>query len=154
MNYDPLHAAIGPAFTAAFQEYYHNELQFGRDLEYQILAAGLLPEWDWSHAPPDQEGGFGFRKLPFVNASADLAYAMGQNPHMKLLVQIGYFDLATPFGTIEYALDHLDLPPAQRANIRIAYYQAGHMAYIHPPSRAQFKDDLARFIRDATVRSS
>ncbi len=153
MNYDPLHAAIGPAFTAAFQEYYHNELQFGHDLEYQILAAGLLPEWDWSHAPPNNEGGFGFAKLPFVNASADLAYAMGQNPHMKLLVQVGYFDLATPFGTIEYALDHLDLAPAQRANIRVAYYQAGHMAYIHPPSRAQFKDDLARFIRDATVRS-
>lgn len=154
MNYDPLHAAIGPAFTAAFQSYYHTELQFGQDLEYQVIAAELFAEWDWSHAPPSHADGFGFRKLPFANASADLAYAMGQNPHMKVLVQAGYFDLATPIGAIEYALEHLDLPPAQRANMSIKYYQAGHMAYIHPPSRAQFKHDLAHFIRDATRRST
>jgi carboxypeptidase C (cathepsin A) len=152
MNYDPLQAAIGPAFSAAFQAYYHYELQFGQDIEYQIIAAGLFAEWDWSHAPPSHTDGFGFHKLPFANASADLAYAMGQNPHMKLLVQAGYFDLATPIGAIEHALDHLDLPPAQRANVRIKYYQAGHMAYIHPPSRAQFKRDLADFIHDATQR--
>jgi carboxypeptidase C (cathepsin A) len=79
---------------------------------------------------------------------------MGQNPHMKVLVQAGYFDLATPIGAIEYALEHLDLSPAQRANLSMKYYQAGHMAYIHPPSRAQFKHDLAHFIRDATQRST
>jgi carboxypeptidase C (cathepsin A) len=72
---------------------------------------------------------------------------------MKLLVQIGYFDLATPLGAIEYAIDHLNIPPDLQANITVAYYEAGHMAYIHPPSRAKFKQDLVRFIQDATVRS-
>jgi carboxypeptidase C (cathepsin A) len=151
MNYDPLSAAITPAFTAAFLSYYHDELQFGRDREYRILSEEMFNNWDWSHAPPNQESALGARKLPFAKTSADLAWAMSQNPHMKLLVQIGYFDLATPVGAIEYALDHLDLQPAQRANITVAYYEAGHMAYIHPPSRAQFKQDLARFIREATT---
>jgi carboxypeptidase C (cathepsin A) len=34
----------------------------------------------------------------------------------------------------------------------VAYYEAGHMAYIHPPSRAKFKQDLAAFIQVATAR--
>ncbi len=151
MNYDPFDAAVGPAFVAAFLSYYHDELLFGRDLEYWVLRE-LYLKWDWSHAPPSDEASLAGGKLPFVNTSADLARAMGQNPHMKVLVQIGYFDLATPLGAIEYALDHLDIQPAQRENITVAYYEAGHMAYIHPTSRVTFKQDLARFIQDATRR--
>jgi carboxypeptidase C (cathepsin A) len=71
---------------------------------------------------------------------------MVQNPGMRVLVQQGYFDLATPYGVTEYVLNHMDLSPELRRNITVEYYEAGHMMYVHPPSMAEFKRDVAVFI--------
>ncbi|MEE4301000.1 MAG: hypothetical protein V2J24_16285 [Pseudomonadales bacterium] len=71
---------------------------------------------------------------------------MQQNPNMRLLVQQGYYDLATPYGATQYFLDHMELAPRQRANVTLRMYEAGHMMYVHPDSMARFKDDLAAFI--------
>ncbi len=147
MSYDPFNSAVGAAFTATFLDYYHNELDFGRDMEYKV-SGGLWSEWDWSHSTPDS-GSF---KVPVPDTSLDLARAMGQNPHMKLLVQQGYYDLATPQAATEYDLEHMDLLPEQRRNVTVAYYEAGHMMYLHPPSLVKYKEDLARFIVDACAR--
>jgi len=65
---------------------------------------------------------------------------------MKVLVQTGYFDLACPYRTAEYAVEHLNVSPAVRANVTIEYYEAGHMMYVHEPSMRKFKEDLARFV--------
>ena len=104
--------------------------------------------WDWKHRQPDT-GGFA---LPFPNTSVDLARAMGKNPGMRVLVQQGYYDLATPQLATEYYIDHMDLLPEQRENIAIEYYEAGHMMYQHPPSLVKYKEDLARFIEASTSR--
>ena len=32
----------------------------------------------------------------------------------------------------------------------MGYYEAGHMMYIHMPSLAKMKDDLAKFIQEAS----
>ncbi len=145
MSYDPFNSAVSAAFTGSFLDYYHNELEFGRDLEYKV-SGGVWRKWDWGHATPDS-GSF---KIPVPDTSVDLARAMGQNPHMKLLVQQGYYDLATPQVATEYALEHMDLLPEQRENISVEYYEAGHMMYLHPPSLVKYKADLAAFIREAS----
>lgn len=150
MEYDPFNSAVGPAFTSAFLDYYHRELGFGQDREYRV-SGNVWSQWDWSHAPPGG-GMFGARKVPFPNTTPDLARAMGQSPGMKLMVMQGHFDLATPQAATEYALDHMDLQPEQRANVSIEYYDAGHMMYLHPPSLVKFKEDLARFITGACSR--
>ena len=144
MSYDPMFAAIGPPFTAAFLDYYHAELDFGRDMEY-VVSGGFWGQWDWGHRQADLDG----FKIPHPNTSVDLAYAMGKNPHMKVLVQQGYYDLATPQVATEYAIEHMDIPAEQRENITIEYYEAGHMMYLHEPSLKKFKDDLARFVLDS-----
>lgn len=149
MDYDPFNAAVAPAFTSAFHAYYHDELEFGRDMEYRV-SGGLFEQWDWSHSTPGV-GGFS-NEVPFPNTAFDLARAMGQSPHMKVLVQQGRYDLATPQAATEYAIEHMDLLPEQRENVTLAYYDAGHMMYLHPPSLEKFKDDLARFIVDACRR--
>ena len=69
-------------------------------------------------------------------------------PHMKVLIQQGYFDLATPFFVLEYVLSHMDLDAEQRARITVEMYDAGHMMYVHPPSLAKYKQDLAKFVLD------
>ncbi len=47
-------------------------------------------------------------------------------------------------------LAHLDIPEELRANISSAYYEAGHMMYVHEPSRVQQSKDLAEFIAIAS----
>jgi carboxypeptidase C (cathepsin A) len=65
---------------------------------------------------------------------------------MKVLVQHGYFDLATPYRATEYFIDQMPLPESLRSNVSIKYYEAGHMMYVHPPSLLKFRKDLASFI--------
>ncbi len=40
----------------------------------------------------------------------------------------------------------MDLDQEQRARIEIAMYEAGHMMYVHSPSLAKFKADLAKLV--------
>jgi carboxypeptidase C (cathepsin A) len=60
-----------------------------------------------------------------------------------------FFDLATPYYATWYTFNHLGLDPSLQGNISMGYYEAGHMMYIHIPSLAQFKADLAGFVRSA-----
>jgi len=140
--YDPMLSAIGPGYLAAFMDYYQTDLEVTDVGNYTVFGR-LFVNWDWSHQQPDM-GGF---KLPFPNTAVDLAFAMKQNPSMRVLVQQGYYDLATPHLATEYFVDHLDVPDELRDNISIAYYEAGHMMYIHEPSMVKYKQDLAGFIR-------
>ena len=79
---------------------------------------------------------------------------MAKNPHMKVFVAYGYFDLATPFHAVEYTFNHLDLAPELRRNIRWADYEAGHMMYIHEPSLEKLKKDVDSFYDFALARGS
>jgi carboxypeptidase C (cathepsin A) len=140
--YDPMLTAIGPGYLAAFMDYYQNDLEV-EDIGNYTVFGNIFLQWDWSHRQPDLAG----FKLPFPNTAVDLAYAMRQNPSMRVLVQQGYYDLATPHLATEYFMDHLEIPDELRGNIEYATYEAGHMMYIHEASMAKYKEDLAKFIR-------
>jgi carboxypeptidase C (cathepsin A) len=142
MDYDPFFPAIGPAYTAAFLDYMHTELEFGRDEEYRVSAFDV--KWDWQHKQPGVDEWI----TPFPNTVPDLALAMTMNPGLHVLVQQGWYDLATPYLATVHDLEHLDITPEARKRIRFASYEAGHMMYVHGPSLAKFRDDLAGFIRD------
>ncbi|MGI9202619.1 MAG: S10 family peptidase [Woeseiaceae bacterium] len=141
MDYDPFNTGVGPAFTAGFMHYYTNDLGFRQDRKYSV-SGGVGQDWDWLHTLPS-----GQRTL-ITNTAVDLATTMTLYPHMKVLVQQGYFDLATPFYVLDYVLSHMDLDEEQRARITVEMYEAGHMMYVHPPSLAKFKQDLAKFVLD------
>jgi carboxypeptidase C (cathepsin A) len=68
---------------------------------------------------------------------------------MKVLFVSGYYDLATPFMTADYTIDHLNLSPELRANIQHVYFDAGHMVYQVPAARQQLHNDFAAFIQSA-----
>jgi carboxypeptidase C (cathepsin A) len=69
-----------------------------------------------------------------------------------VLVAAGYYDMATPYFAMEYTLNHMNLDPSQRNNIRTTYYEAGHMMYIDLKSLARLKEDVASFLRSAMTR--
>ncbi len=144
MPYDPYGSAIAPAIVATFNDYYRQELKVESDRPY-LLSGNVGRDWDDRHNQP------GTGRLPFANTVVDLSQAMTLNPRMKVLVQTGYFDLACPYRAVEYAIEHLAVAPEVRGNVEIAYYDAGHMMYVHPPSMRKFKSDVAAFV-DANAR--
>jgi carboxypeptidase C (cathepsin A) len=141
-RYDPFFPAVGPAFMATFNDYYREELGVKTDRRY-IGSAGLWSSWKQEHKEPGSWG-----TTPVPNTAVDLAYAMTQNPNMRVLVQQGHFDLATPYGATQYFIDHMDLPESLRKNLTLELYPAGHMMYLQPESMSKFRRDLAAFIGD------
>lgn len=145
MSYDPYSSAVAPAIVATFNDYYRQELKVDSDREY-VLSGNLYRDWDQRHEQPDVHG-----KVPYPNTIVDLSHTITMNPKMKVLVQSGYFDLACPYRTVEYAIEHLDVAPNLRGNVTIEHYDAGHMMYVHPASMQKFKRDVDAFI-DANGR--
>ena len=143
---DPQSNSISPAFTAAFMNYYTVELKVPKDKTYNTGAYVFSDfNWDWKH--PRSYGLFGDAATP--NTGPDLVNAMSNNPHLKVLVLNGIYDLATPFYGTEYTFNHLGLEKKIKDNITMKYYEAGHMMYIHNPSAAAFKKDVSNFIAGA-----
>jgi carboxypeptidase C (cathepsin A) len=135
---DPSYSAIQGPYTAAANHYLRTELEYHSDLPYEILTDRVHP---WSYA--DFEG----RSVSVVD---DLAAAMRANPFLKVHVAFGYHDGATPFAAAEHVLAHLRIPESARGNISRRYYPAGHMMYVHEPSRVAQSADLAAFVAWAT----
>jgi carboxypeptidase C (cathepsin A) len=77
----------------------------------------------------------------------DLAAAMKTNPNLKILLNGGYYDLATPFYEGIYEMQHLQIPRKLQANIEYKQYESGHMVYAHPASLKVLHDTVAAFIR-------
>jgi carboxypeptidase C (cathepsin A) len=80
----------------------------------------------------------------------ELKDALTKNPHMKVLIASGYYDLATPYRAVEHTLAGMSLDPSLRKNISIERYDAGHMMYVHGPSLHKLKRDGAALIERAT----
>ncbi|EQD48856.1 peptidase S10 serine carboxypeptidase, partial [mine drainage metagenome] len=83
----------------------------------------------------------------FTNVAPDLAAAMRYNPHLKVQIENGYYDLATPFYATEYTVEHMGLPPALQKNISLNFYDCGHMLYEQPQSIKELHANLVKFIR-------
>jgi carboxypeptidase C (cathepsin A) len=141
---DPQSSAVTGAFTAAFNTYVRDELKFGQDKTYHAISEGVGSNWDWKHQ--SSRRGF-FPGSP--NVEGDLVQALLANPHLQVEVENGYFDMATPFFATEYTMDHLGLPVPLQKNIRLQYYDAGHMMYLRDEDLAKLKSNISAFIEGA-----
>jgi carboxypeptidase C (cathepsin A) len=74
------------------------------------------------------------------------------NPHLQVEVENGLYDLATPFMATEYTMEHLGLPDKLQKNIRLQYYDAGHMMYLRDEDLVKLKANIAGFIDGASKR--
>ena len=136
-DYDPQSSAISSAYVALFNQYVRNTLKYGEGQTY-------LPEADFG-------GGFiwDFKRqgFPLLNVSNDLATAMKTNPKLKVLVNGGYYDLATPFYAAMYEDKHLPISDKIAANIEYSWYESGHMVYVKDECLKQLHDRVAAFIK-------
>ena len=137
---DPSYAVIQGPYTAAFNHYVREDLEFQSDLPYEILTDRVRP---WSFAPFANQ---------YLNVAEDLRKAMARNPALQVFVGFGYYDLATPYFAAEYTFDHLGFEPGYAERVTKAYYEAGHMMYIRRVDREKLKTDLAAFLRKASAQ--
>ncbi len=134
---DPSYAApLGP-YTALLNEYLRVDLGFDEERQYEVLSMKVNEDWKWE-MPEGKTGGY-------LNVVGELRRAMLDHPHLRVFFANGYYDLATPFFAAEHAASHLGSEPHVRANVTEAFYEAGHMMYLHPPSRARLRSDLRAF---------
>jgi carboxypeptidase C (cathepsin A) len=133
-EFDPSMAAIIGPYTAALNDYVRTELSFESDLPYEILTERVYP---WSYAQFENA---------YVEVAETLRKAMTTNPALKVYVANGYFDLATPYFATRYTFNHLGLDPSLQGNLRMGYFEAGHMMYIHLPSLEKLKAELIDFL--------
>lgn len=133
-EYDPSYASVQGAFTAAWNQYVRADLKFESDLPYEVLTNRVNP---WNYDDFENR---------YVNVADTLREAMTQNAALKIFVGAGYYDLATPFFTVEYTLDHMGLDPKFRDHISMNYYEAGHMMYTQLKSLEKARQDISKFM--------
>jgi carboxypeptidase C (cathepsin A) len=132
-EYDPSYAAVQGTFTEGFNSYARGELKFESDLPYEILTGKVQP---WNYGTANNR---------YLNVAPALRSAMTENPALRVFVANGYYDLATPFAATQYTVNHLGSDRALLDRVTMAYYEAGHMMYVHHPSLVKLKKDAAAF---------
>ena len=144
-DYDPQAAALSSAYVSAFNDYVRNELHYGADRQFKP-SIGTFRTWNFQHQEPGQT------QMPpsarqGTNVMPDLANAMKANPTLKIQLNGGYFDLATPFYQGIYEMHHLPIPDNLQSNIEYHYYDSGHMVYAKDASLKELHENVADFIR-------
>ena len=133
-EHDPSISALMPPYVGTFNQYVRTELGYKTDLEYNVFNK-VFQDWNWGSAG---------QGMP--DTSEALRKAISKNPHTRVYIASGFYDLATPYLATEYTLNHMGLDGALKANFETSEYEAGHMMYIHGPSLERLKSDIARFV--------
>lgn len=135
-EYDPSDSQVSGPIATVVTAYLRGELGYKTNVPFAQDSGDVNGAWQW-----DQ---FGTERL------SSLRSAMYRNPYMKVLVDMGYFDLAVPVTTVQQSLNQMALDPRLAENITKAYYPAGHMMYVDQACRVKFHDVLAKFIAMAS----
>lgn len=135
-EYDPSYTIIQAPFTAAVNAYLRGELGFESDVPYEVLNGARVRPWNYGDDGNNH----------YVDVASRLRATMSWNRDMRVLLASGYYDMATPFAAAEWTLDHMGLDPSLAANVRTTRYEAGHMMYIHPPSRDRLAAELRALV--------
>ena len=131
-EFDPSYTNILGPFAAAANASIRTDLGYEFDLPYKILGG---VSWNWNDYPGN-----------FVDLEDRLAGALKENQKLRVLLCLGWRDLAVPPDTALYSVSQLPIPESLRKNIRIEYYEAGHMMYLNQPDAEKLRKDIVSFI--------
>lgn len=142
IQYSAMTAAISAAFISTINTYLHATLKYGEEKVYAAFGDNIFQQWNLLHQVPGKEN------KNLSNVMPDLARAMIYDPGMKVMLNMAYFDLGTPYFQGLYEMRHLPIPAGLKKNISYAFYHSGHMVYLHPESLKQLHDNVAKFIEE------
>ena len=107
-------------------------------MTYQPRLLSINSAWQWQTQKGSSTG---------TNVSNNLATAMKTDPRLQIMVNGGYFDLATPFFAAEYEDKHPPIPASPAKNIEYDWYRSGHMIYVNESAGKLLHDRIAAFIQ-------
>ncbi len=119
------------SFTPAINYYIREHLKFKTDIKYNMF--GPVSPWDSRNN----------------NTRENLRKAMAENPFLKVMFQVGYFDGATTYFGSKYTMWQLD--PSGKLKDRLSFkgYRSGHMMYLRKADLKTATEDLRAFIKNS-----
>ncbi|MBT8247199.1 MAG: peptidase S10, partial [Acidimicrobiia bacterium] len=128
-------------YTAGINQQLRQEIGVDTDREYHLLSYEVFNSWKLdieSHAFESN-----------VGATDDLRYGMSLNPHLKVFITHGRYDLVTPFFTTDRIRNLMRLDPDVAARLTVEHYPGGHMFYAWEDSRIAFRRSMGEFYEQA-----
>jgi carboxypeptidase C (cathepsin A) len=136
--FDPGIDAIMAPFASAAMAYMAEGLGVQETARYEILSDIAHKAWNWNRGEARGNG--------FCSTSDDLSRALRRNPHLRVLVASGRYDLGTPYSATDWSLAQLDVPPSVLARVEHRYYDAGHMMYTRQADLQAMHADLSAWL--------
>ncbi|TAG71387.1 MAG: peptidase S10, partial [Burkholderiales bacterium] len=118
---------------------FQSSLGIASDQKYAVFSDIAHKEWNWLQG--ESKGN------SYTTTSNSLARALRRNPHLRVLVASGYYDLGTPYSASDWSLARLDLTPEVMSRITHHYYDAGHMMYTRTDDLLKLEADLKRWLQ-------
>ncbi len=137
-EFDPGIEALVPPYTMAAHAYMSESLGVDVQARYEVLSMEAHKFWDWNRG--EQKGN------SFTSTSPDLSRALRRNPHLRVLVASGVYDLGTPYSASHWSLAQLDIPAQVHTRVTHHYYDAGHMMYTREADMKKLKGDLVAWL--------
>ena len=136
--FDPGIDAIASPYAMAAMDYFQQGLGLSIERRYELLSSDTHKAWNWNRGEE--------RGNAFCSTSDDLSRALRRNPHLRVLVASGRYDLGTPYSATDWSLAQLDVPPQVLARVEHRCYDAGHMMYTRQADLEQLHADLGRWL--------
>jgi carboxypeptidase C (cathepsin A) len=141
---DPSIDALAAPYTMAAQSYFAGTLGLPAQQRYHVLSEEVYKKWKWNRG--EQKGN------SYACTSPDLARALRRNPHLRVLVASGHYDLGTPYSATNYSLSQVDVPPEVAKRISHHYYDAGHMMYTRSADLSKLHSDLSAWLKTSEAK--
>ena len=133
---DPVLEGFEAPVTSGMLTIYADKLNWRPDMVYHLSNDAAFAAWDW---------GRGMGRPESLSA---LQAARSLDPHLRVLIAHGLYDLRTPYFTTVRQLRLLP-PLAGAVPVRLSVYPGGHMFYFVDQSRKMLHDDAQGLLRDA-----
>lgn len=134
---DPTLIGIERIFASGINHLLRSQIGLTSERRYELLSNEVNNAWKRD----EQKHVFDTN----VGATDDLRYAMSINPHMKVLITHGFYDMVTPYYTSDRLVAQMKLLPEQRKNVSLRHFGGGHMFYTWEKSRIEFRDWVRSF---------
>ncbi|WP_428487722.1 S10 family peptidase [Rhodopila sp.] len=125
---DPVLGGFEAPVTSAMMAIYTGKLNWRPDMVYHLSSDAVFGSWDWGHG------------LGRPESLTALQAARSVDPHLRVLVAQGLFDLRTPYAGTARLLDMLP-EMTGAAPVVLKVYPGGHMFYFTDASRAALRED-------------
>ncbi len=138
---DPTLAGIESVYTSGINQQLRQEIGVDTERDYHLLSYEVFNSWkiDIEKHALDSN----------VGSTDDLRYGMSLNPHLRVFITHGRYDLVTPYFTTDRIRNLMRLDPDVAARLTVTHYGGGHMFYAWQESRIAFRGAVGAFYESA-----